>query len=141
MPVRFAVPADAPALLKLNTAFNGPGPSDVSHIQRSLNENPQEIVCVAELSGEVVGFCCAQVISSFCYASKSGEITELYVEPHARRMGLASALIRFAERELIHRGVTELKLLTGDDNFPAQALYESLGYEKDGEVHYAKDAE
>lgn len=141
MPVRFAAVTDAPALLRLNEEFNGPGLNDASHIQRSLAANPQEIVCVAELDGDVVGFCCAQVFSSICYAEKTGEITELYVREHARRKGLASALMRLAERELIARGATGLKLLTGDDNLPARALYESLGYETDGEVHYAKAAE
>ena len=140
MNVRLAVPADASALLRLNEAFNGPGLNDVSHIERALAENPQEIVCVAELDGEAVGFCCAQLFSSICYAEKSGEITELYVEPRARRMGLASGLMRLAERELVARGATELKLLTGDDNLAAQSLYESLGYERDGEVHYSKPA-
>ena len=140
MRIRFAVPEDAPALLRLNDAFNGPG-CDAAHIEHSLRENQSEIVCVAELDGEVVGFCCAQLVSSIYYREKSGEITELYVEPRARRKGLATALMRLAERELIARGATELKLLTGDDNFDARAFYESLGYELDGEVHYAKDGE
>jgi len=141
MSVRLAVPSDAPALLKLNDAFNGPGLGDAAHIEHSLCENPSKIVCVAELDGETVGFCCAQLVSSICYKEKCGEITELYVEPRARRQGLATALLQLAERELVSRGATELKLLTGDDNFPARALYESLGYEADGEVHYAKDAQ
>ena len=141
MPVRLATPADAPALLRLNEAFNGPGLGGASHIARSLAENPQEIVCIAELDGEAVGFCCAQIFSSVCYRSKTGEITELYVEPHARRKGLATALMRLAEQELSARGARTLALLTGDDNSGARAFYESLGYELDGEVHYAKDAE
>lgn len=141
MNVRLARTSDVPALLRLNDAFNGPGLGDAAHIERGLRDNPNEIVCIAEHDGQAVGFCCAQLVSSICYKQKSGEITELYVEPCARRKGLATKLIRLAERELISRGATELKLLTGDDNLPARALYESLGYELDGEVHYAKDAE
>ena len=141
MRVRIAAPADAPALVRLNEAFNGPGPGDIAHVEQSLNENPNEIVCIAELDGKAAGFCCAQLVSSMCYKEKSGEITEMYVEPFARRKGVATALMRLAERELIARGASSLKVLTGDDNISAQALYESLGYEQDGEVHYAKDAE
>ena len=141
MPVRFALPSDAPALHRLNAEFNGPGPGGFAHIERSLRENPSEIVCIAELGGSAVGFCCAQLFSSLCYETKMGEITELYVQEHARRKGLAAALVRLAESELTARGATTLKLLTGDDNLPARALYESLGYQSDGEVHYAKDAE
>lgn len=141
MSVRLAVPSDAPALLRLNDAFNGPSLDDAAHIERSLRENPNEIVCIAELDGEAVGFCCAQLISSICYKKKTGEITELYVEPHARRRGLATALLRLAERELTVRCARGLTLLTGDDNFSARTFYESLGYEQDGEVHYAKDVQ
>jgi hypothetical protein len=67
MPVRFAVPEDAAALIRLNAAFNGPGMEDIRYVERSLRENPNEIVCIAELDGEPAGFCCAQLISSFCY--------------------------------------------------------------------------
>ena len=126
MPVRFALPSDAPALHRLNTEFNGSCLGSVAHIERSLRENPGEIVCIAELDGEAVGFCCAQLFASLCYENKMGEITELYVQEHVRRKGLAAALVRLAESELISRGVKELKLLTGDDNQPARALYESL---------------
>ena len=141
MIIRLAIPADAPALMQLNEVFNGRGLSDAAHIAHTLRENPNEIVCIAELDGKTAGFCCAQLVSSICYSEKSGEITELYVEPFARRKGIASELIRLAERELIARGAVELKLLTGDNNLAAQALYKSLGYEQDREVHYAKNAE
>lgn len=141
MNVRLAKPSDALSLMQMNAEFNGPGMDDIAHVERSLRENPQEIVCVAELDGEVAGFCCAQLVSSICYEEKAGEITELYVREHARRRGLATKLIRLAECELIARGAAELKLLTGGDNHAARALYASLGYKTDGEVHYAKDAE
>lgn len=138
MHVRLATPADAPALMRLNAAFNGPGLNDVFHIERSLRKNPNEIVCIAEMDGYAVGFCCAQLVSSMCYRDQTGEITELYVEPSARRKGIATELIQLAEQELVVRGAVNLKLLTGGDNHAARAFYESLEYESDGEMHYTK---
>ena len=139
-PIRLALPSDAEALCRLNAAFNGGSLSDVDRIRRYLAQNHSEIVCIAEHNGRAVGFCCAQVTESMCYPEKSGEITELYVQPDARRLGIASALVRFAEQQCIGCGATELRLLTGRTNSAARALYESLGYSADDEVHYAISA-
>ena len=138
--IRTATPSDAEALFHLNRAFNGEGLADAGRIRRSLAENDREIVCVAERGGQVVAFCCGQLTESMCYPEKSGEITELYVRPDARRCGIASALVRFTEQRCIERGAAELRLLTGRTNHAARALYESLGYSIDGEVHYVKSA-
>lgn len=138
MHARLATPADAPALMQLNAAFNGRGLSSVFDIERSLKENTNEIVCIAELDGKAAGFCCAQLISSMCYRDQSGEITELYVEPFARRKGIATELMNLAEQELVVRGAVSLRLLTGSDNHAARAFYESLEYKPDGEMHYTK---
>ena len=138
--IRLALPSDAEALCRLNAAFNGGGLPDAGRIRRYLAQDHSEIVCIAEHDGCAVGFCCAQVTESVCYPGKTGEITELYVQPDARRLGIASALVRFAERQCVARGATELSLLTGRTNLAARALYESLGFSADDEVHYAKPA-
>ncbi|WP_244535747.1 GNAT family N-acetyltransferase [Lentibacillus halodurans] len=49
------------------------------------------------LDEEFVGFACAQSYRSFCYSSAQGEMTELYVEEKARRLGFASSLIALLE--------------------------------------------
>lgn len=140
MHVRQATGSDAAALARLNAAFNGPGVADAAHIARSLEENRNEIVCIAEQDGAAVGFCCAQITESMCYPESSAEITELYVAPSARRRGAATALLRLAEQLCIGRGAAELRLLTGRDNAPARALYARMGYRPDDEAHYQKDA-
>ncbi|WP_235550163.1 GNAT family N-acetyltransferase [Paenibacillus sp. Soil724D2] len=50
------------------------------------------MIAVAEISGKIVGFGCAQSFYSFCYEEPHGEITELYVEEVARRKGIAIEL-------------------------------------------------
>lgn len=139
MEIRQAVPGDAEALALLNAAFNGSGLADAAHIRRSLENNAQEIVVIAYQAGRPAGFCCTQVVRSMCYAAPCAEITELYVEPAFRRRGVARRLLQQAEALCRLRGAEEFKLLTGGDNLPAQALYESLGYEPSGEKHYEKE--
>ena len=138
--VRLAVPSDAQALSRLNDDFNGAGETTVDHIRRSLLENAQEIVVVAEENGMLAGFVCVQIKRSFCYTSVTPEITEVYVDPAFRRRGYAGEMIRFAQRYCAeHFAVDRFELLTGKDNFSAQALYTQLGYTDDGEMHLAKE--
>ena len=137
--VRRAISADAAALEALNRAFNGDDVADAAHIAASLARNPHEIVFIAHVGGEPAGFLCAQVKHSMCYNAPSAELTEMFVaEPH-RRKGVASALIRAFEAELHALAITEVTILTGDDNFPAQALYAAMGYAPSGELHLEKE--
>jgi GNAT superfamily N-acetyltransferase len=56
------------------------------------------------------------------------ELQDVDVRPEHRRRGIASALTRAAEREVLRRGHGRLRLTVGVDNEPAQALYRGLGY-------------
>ncbi len=128
--VRLATIHDADALSRLNLEFNGGDKRPASEIIRSLNSN-NELVAVATLMNEVIGFGCAQSLNSFCYIEAHGEITELYVKESARRNGVATSLISFLENQLHFRGVTTVKILTGRDNHPAIKTYELSGYVDD----------
>lgn len=137
--VRLATETDAEMLAQLNIAFNGPGDASLEHIRASLRENQQEVVIVDEANGILTGFLCLQIKRSFCYDTCAPEITELYVQPEYRRQGIASRMLLFAEehcqKEYSCHG---LELLTGDDNWIAQAVYRAAGYAPDGELHLSK---
>lgn len=137
--IRFAQPKDAPQLLRLNEAFNGPGDQTPEGIRTALEAPGPEQVFVAEAeeSGALIGFCCCLLKRSFCYQEPSGEITEFFVDPAWRRQGAGRALLAFAVRFCESQRVSELTLLTGDDNFTAQAFYKSLGFSPTGELHMA----
>ena len=124
--VRLATENDAEMLAQLNAAFNGPGETSLEHIRASLRENRQETVIVDEANGILTGFLCLQIKRSFCYDACAPEITELYVRPEYRRQG---------QKESSCHG---LELLTGDDNWIAQAVYRAAGYAPDGELHLFK---
>ena len=137
--IRRAIPADAADLELLNRAFNGEDVADAAHIAESLVQNPEEPVFIARVNGEPAGFICAQIKRSMCYRVPSAELTEMFVAPPHRRKGVASALICALEAELSSRGITEITILTGNDNLPAQALYAAMGYEPSGELHLEKE--
>lgn len=62
---------------------------------------------------------------------------DLYVKHDARRRGIGRALMERAKTFAQSTGAQRLELSTAVDNWPAQTLYESLGYVRDQEFfHY-----
>lgn len=137
--VRLAAAGDAASLKILNEEFNGKGEATAESIESSLRENRQELVIVDEENGLLTGFLCVQLKKSFCYLEYMPEITELYVREAYRRKGIARAMLTFAETLLRAYPLSECGLLTGEENMPAQAVYRSLGYREDGELHFSKE--
>ncbi|TYP74869.1 GNAT family N-acetyltransferase [Paenibacillus methanolicus] len=131
--IRLAAARDAADLARLNDAFNGVGRSP-EDIRAQLARNGGELVAVAVQEARVVGFACAQVVESFCYPKPHGEITELFVEEGARRIGAGAALVAFLERMLEARGVSDVRVLTGRDNGPAITAYVRSGYAPDDKL-------
>lgn len=138
MVIRLAKSSDARQLFALNEAFNGAGSNRVERIEASLRQNKNELVAVAEEGSELIGFICAQRMWSFCYSVRYAELSELYVDPAHRRLGVARALMEFIENELRAEGVEHFQLFTGGNNHQAQALYRSQGYEPTDEVQFRK---
>ena len=94
--------------------------NDESVIFLSLNE-----------SDEPIGF--TQLYKSFCSVELRRIIYlyDLYVDPSARRAGVAKTLMETAKEYAKSCGAANLTLETGVENFNAQRLYESLGYKRD----------
>jgi GNAT superfamily N-acetyltransferase len=62
-------------------------------------------------------------------ASKDAmELRRMYVDPSARRQGIARQMLQFAEGEARHRSVKRLELSTAEIQHAAIALYKSAGY-------------
>ncbi len=138
--VRMAQQRDAVALAEMNRVFNGPSVAP-SRIRANLRR-ASELVAVAVVDDNPVGFVCAQVHDSFCYHAPYAEITEVFVKSTARRGGVATRMIGFMEHRLARRDVVHLHILTGSRNRPARSLYEKLGYRnnrKKPEILYEKD--
>lgn len=126
--VRRAVAADAPAILGLNAAFNDVR-ATADHIAAHIVERAQfETPFVAEVDGEVVGMACLRLLPCLCDPVPSAELTELMVDPRARRQGVGRALIRAIEGEALAQGATALTLMTAWRNTDAHAFYHAVGY-------------
>ncbi len=63
-------------------------------------------------------------------------VEDLFVDPAARRKGVAKALMQQAERFARETGAERLTLATANDNYAAQALYKELGYAREGRFWY-----
>ncbi|MBL8046481.1 MAG: GNAT family N-acetyltransferase [Anaerolineales bacterium] len=129
--VRPAEITDAAELARLNVAFNGGSEPAAALAQRLQDPRRVETPLLAEVAGRVVGFAAVRVVPSVFYPEPRAELTELYVEPEYRRLGVARALV--AEAEILARQLSanSLVVLTGDDNAPALKLYQALGFELD----------
>jgi len=126
--IRLATVADAAALTRLNSLFNGSSDPAEVMAQRLADPRQVEIALVAESAGQVIGFAGLRRIPSLFYVQTFAELTELFVEEPYRRQGIGQALIAVAEQLAIQSGARELLVLTGKDNEEAQALYRSQGY-------------
>lgn len=94
--------------------------------------NAESVILLAIGNGnEAVGFC--QLYPTFCsvIAKPIFVLYDLFVAPSARRSGAARALLLAAEQKAKELNYFRLDLTTARSNFAAQALYESLGWEKD----------
>ena len=137
--IRIATVNDAEQLNILNNEFNGEGETSIANIRNSLMHNKQEVVIVADEDNRLVGFVCVQLKKSFCYDDYMPEITEVYVKPTYRKRGVASEMIIFAETYCSkYYPLHKYELLTGQENFVAQSVYNKLGYEDDKELHLSK---
>ena len=137
--VRNATVNDAEQLGVLNDEFNGAGETTLNNIRNSLMCNQQEVVIVDDENGVLTGFVCVQLKKSFCYDDYMPEITEVYVRPAYREIGIASQMISFAE-DYCNKNypLHKYELLTGTENLIAQSLYNKLGYIDDRELHLSK---
>lgn len=95
--------------------------------------NHESVIYLAQdaSSAQIVGF--LQLYPSFSSVSLMPVwiLNDLYVSPAARRQGVGRALIQAAIGLVRERGDKGLTLETMPDNHSAQALYESVGFQRD----------
>jgi ribosomal-protein-alanine N-acetyltransferase len=115
---------DLPRLVALEREGFAPHEAFSEGRLRYLLTRAQGKVIVAEEGGEVLGF----VVLLWRYGSKVGRIYDLVVAPKARGQGIATALVREAERVARGRGITSMALEVRATNQEARCLYERCGY-------------
>jgi GNAT superfamily N-acetyltransferase len=78
---------------------------------------------VARQDGQAIG--CAGVL---CVGREYAEVKRMYVRPAARGQGVGAQLLAYLEAFAQARGITTLRLETGEAQVEAQRLYTRVGY-------------
>jgi ribosomal protein S18 acetylase RimI-like enzyme len=105
-------------------------------------KHQQSVVLVAERlvaedeEKQIVGFC--QLYPTFCSvaAAPIAVLYDLFVAQTARKVGAGRALMLAASDYAKQKGFVRLDLSTAKTNVNAQALYESLGWQRDAVFYY-----
>ena len=102
----------------------------MSFITDRLKNKDSVIFYSHDANGNALGFTQLYPMFSSVSAKSSWVLNDLYVSSSARRLGVGKKLMDTAKSFAIETNSKGIALETGEDNLNAQALYESLGYEK-----------
>lgn len=102
-------------------------------VERQLKRagNELENVTVAEMDGEIVGFCRRGAYRDQD-VSKCGEVMAIYILKKAQGMGIGRALMEKALSMLSASGYTQCKLWALANNAHAAGFYKKMGFAPDG---------
>ena len=100
--------------------------------RHTSDADPDSNHLVAELDGEVVGFCSLHFRDRLNHPVPDGWIPDLIVAESARRRGVARAILTEAERMCRERGCWALTLESGFQREQAHVLYEEYGMKRMG---------
>ncbi|MGH0540758.1 GNAT family N-acetyltransferase [Bacillus cereus] len=107
--------------------------------ERMKNDQSVIFLAVENQTDDVKPLGFVQLYPSFSSVTmqKLWNLNDLYVDQLVRRKGVAKTLMEKAKKYALETGAKGLTLETAIDNYNAQGLYESIGYEKDDECfHY-----
>ena len=139
--IREAGSPDLPALGRLFDEYRQfyKLPTDLArsteYISARLAAGDSVVLVGADESQQLLGF--TQLYPTWCslLAGPVYVLYDLYVPPRARRRGVARALLEAAADRARRDGKLRMTLSTAMTNVNAQALYESLGWERDDEFY------
>ena len=96
-----------------------------------LTRHESLILLALDGTGAGIGFTQLYPLFSSVRAVRTYLLNDLFVAATARRQGVARALLIAAAEYARDLGAASLSLSTALDNLPAQALYESVGWQRD----------
>ena len=121
--IRLARASDVDALLAIeNAVFRTDRLSRRSF--QHLSASATAAVLVAELAGEIAGYC----ILLFRSTVPSARLYSIAAAPRFSGRGVGRSLIEAAERQTLSRGKRSLRLEVRQDNSRAIAIYKQAGY-------------
>lgn len=120
--LRTCKPEDFETLYEIDQACYEP---EIAYSKRELRAYlrfPGAECVVAEIGGEIAGFCIS------ANENRLGYIVTIDVLARFRRHGVATAILNEVERRLAENGVREVGLETATDNESAIAFWRKHGY-------------
>jgi GNAT superfamily N-acetyltransferase len=102
------------------------------HVERMQDE--RAVFVLARLDNEPVGCGAIRPLTETI-----AEVKRVFVQPHARRHGVARRIVETLEQLARARGFSEIWLETGLPQTAALQLYESLGYTRIADFGEYKD--
>lgn len=135
--VRYASIDDLDRLVPLFDAYRQfyQQPSDAARARAFLQERfergESSVLLALDQRGNGVGFCQLYPLFSSVRTARLWLLNDLYVDATARRAGVARALLAAAADHGRATGAVGLSLSTALDNHAAQALYASMGWQRD----------
>ncbi|WP_418301012.1 GNAT family N-acetyltransferase [Lysinibacillus fusiformis] len=114
-------------------------PTDLIQAEQFIQERvekEQSIIFLAYLDEEAVGFAQLFPIFSSVAMKKAFILNDLFVAGHARKQGVAKALIEQCYVYCHQENARYMMLETAKDNANAQKLYEKVGMTIDDHVYY-----
>lgn len=128
--IRIAFPEDAPHLARLcreALGYDYPLPQLAEKLERAAADPDQRVFVAVNSAGAPVGFVHTQLYDVL-YAPTMLNILGLAVDAACRRQGVGSALLAAAELDARRRGVTGMRLTSGQERTDAHRFYEKNGY-------------
>ncbi|XP_027695813.1 probable N-acetyltransferase CML6 [Vombatus ursinus] len=104
--------------------------TDLRDIRKSYLSDRGSCFWVAESEGQVVGMVCACRVQGFPGGQKRLELLHLSVRPEQRGKGIAKSLTQTLLQFAQYQGYDAVVLSTLCFNYPAQRVYEQLGFWK-----------
>lgn len=104
-------------------------------LSQRLAQGDSTILLARSEQGAAQGFVQLYPIFSSLALKPAWLLNDLFVDPNARRGGVAKALMNAARDYAKAQGACGLQLETARDNFAGQALYEQLGYVRDEQFY------
>ena len=113
---------------------------EVEEYVRELLSDSRSLVLVVDVGGKVEGVLTSRIIDRRFYEPRLvGQISDIYVMPEYRRLGVGSTLISHAERELKSMGAEIIVAEFPVKNVIAEGFYKKLGFREVTGV-FAKEA-
>lgn len=106
-------------------------PRALEFLAERFRQRESLILWARNAQSEGLGFTQLYPLFSSVRTVRTYLLNDLFVAPEARRQGVAAALLGAAAKHAKSLGAASLSLSTALDNAPAQALYESLGWQRD----------